>query len=659
MILDEITLTNFGLYGGSQSVELTPPSPDKPVILFGGLNGGGKTTVLDALQLGLFGQHARTSNRGTGPYRDYLENCIHRHAKSPEAGISIRFRHRLSGTDVRYCLYRSWRRENGTCKESFQVMRDDRHEPTLAENWPSIMEDLFPASIAHLFLFDGEQIESYASEEKSSALIYRGIQSLLGLDLVDQLEKDIQVYERRKRTEAKNDTAQAEIAAEERYLSDLRGRGDELRQERAALLTHQIDRKRKELDAVEQVYRRLGGELYEQRKEIESRLVTAESEVNEGADEMREQAGGALPFLLVRGLLESAANRDQLEEDSRRSREVSGILEDRDRRVVEHLKSESVHDSVIESLDAYLERDRGQRVVRGQRPSLLGLSPNVRRDLHDLLARDLSEASTAFSNCFSTQRDVEARAAAARTEFENVPSTEAIAESMAQRDAIGGEIESLEVQYAALGNEIERLEREIGRREQSLVRLLRARATDRSNSEDRQRILRHADRVRTTLGTFRSAVVARHVQRIEDLVLESYVQLLHKASLVTRLRIDPERFSLTLFGRDGRVMSPDRLSAGERQLLAVALLWGLAKASGRPLPTAIDTPLGRLDTSHRMHLVERYFPHASHQMLLLSTDEEISGKYLDRLRPWIGRSYRLVFDDDAGRSTIVPGYFDS
>lgn len=659
MILDEITLTDFGLYGGSQCVELTPPSPDKPVILFGGLNGGGKTTVLDALQLGLFGPHARTSNRGTGSYRDYLSSCIHRHARNPEAGISIRFRHRVAGTDVHYCLYRSWKLENGTCKESFQVMRNDRHEPTLGENWSSIMEDLFPPSIAHLFLFDGEQIESYASEEKSSALIHRGIQSLLGLDLVDQLEKDLHVYERRKRTEAKNDIAQAEIAAEERQLRDLRSRGDELRQERAALLTHQIDRKRKELDAVEQVYRRLGGQLYEQRTEIERRLVAADTEVNEGADKMREQASGALPLVLVRDLLESTATRDQLEEDSRRSREVGEILKDRDRCVVEHLKSESVHDSVIESLNAYLEKDRGQRFERGQMPSLLSLPSSVRRDLHDLLARDLNEASAAVSDHLSIQREAEARAATARTEFENVPSAGTIAESVAQRNAIESEIKSLEVQYAALGNEVERIEREIGRKEQSLVGLLRSSATDRSNSEDRQRILRHADRVRTTLGMFRRAVVVRHVRRIEELVLESYVQLLHKSSLVTRLRIDPERFSLTLFGRDGQVMGPNRLSAGERQLLAVALLWGLAKASGRPLPTAIDTPLGRLDTSHRMHLVERYFPHASHQMLLLSTDEEISGKYLDRLRPWIGRTYRLMFDDNEGRSTIVPGYFDS
>ena len=153
-------------------------------------------------------------------------------------------------------------------------------------------------------------------------------------------------------------------------------------------------------------------------------------------------------------------------------------------------------------------------------------------------------------------------------------------------------------------------------------------------------------------------LLERHVRRIEHLVLESYKQLLRKASLVTRLTIDSETYSLTLYGRDDKILNSERLSAGERQLLAIALLWGLAKASGRPLPTAIDTPLGRLDTDHRIHLVERYFPYASHQVILLSTDEEITGEYLRRLDPWIGRAYRLAYDDKTGQTRIVPGYFE-
>jgi len=141
-------------------------------------------------------------------------------------------------------------------------------------------------------------------------------------------------------------------------------------------------------------------------------------------------------------------------------------------------------------------------------------------------------------------------------------------------------------------------------------------------------------------------------------VLESYQQLLRKKTLVAALCIDPDSYDIVLYGKNGQEVEPSRLSAGERQLLGVALLWGLAKASGRPLPTAIDTPLGRLDTAHRSNLVERYFPFASHQVILLSTDEEIYGEYLRKLSPWIGRSYQLEYDDSTGSTKIEPGYFE-
>ena len=72
---------------------------------------------------------------------------------------------------------------------------------------------------------------------------------------------------------------------------------------------------------------------------------------------------------------------------------------------------------------------------------------------------------------------------------------------------------------------------------------------------------------------------------------------------------------------------------------------------------AIDTRSARLDTSHRTHFVERYLPFASHQTLVFSTDEEIVGSYLERLRPWIGRTYRLQYDNDAGLTQVAPGYF--
>ncbi|MDJ0725148.1 MAG: hypothetical protein QNJ38_08565 [Prochloraceae cyanobacterium] len=106
-------------------------------------------------------------------------------------------------------------------------------------------------------------------------------------------------------------------------------------------------------------------------------------------------------------------------------------------------------------------------------------------------------------------------------------------------------------------------------------------------------------------------------------------------------------------------MPKHRLSAGEKQLLAISFLWGLARVSGRNLPIAIDTPLGRLDSSHRNNLVERYFPSASHQVILLSTDTEIGEQEVNMLRKQeaIASEYLLKYDNFKRQTKIEKGYF--
>ncbi len=659
MILDEITLQNFGLYADRQTLCFTPPSASKPVVLIGGLNGGGKTTLLDALQLCLYGPHARISNRGSIGYPEYLSRSIHRSATDRAASIELAFRHTVEGHEDHYRLRRAWRVTESGCKEQFEVWRNGQLEPALADNWITQVEDLMPPNIAHLFLFDGEQIESYASFANSSSLIGAAIQNLLGLDIVDQLDKDLQVYERRKRTQERDDVARTEIAAAENELTDLRTRSEKLAEERASLRTHQIDQKRKTLSKLEEQFRKLGGELYEQRAEIERDRKAADDEVSQRAEALRELAAGAAPLLLVRDLLKAVAARDRSEEEARQAREVAQTLRERDEGMIKHLRKQGLTKGALEDVKKFLEKDRQKReALSGDQP-VLDLLPETRTDLHALLREELASTSKEAAVKVKQQRDATVRAERLRLKFDSIPGADTVAEIASKCDALRLEIAALESQYAIIGSEIERVFREIERKGQALTRLLEEGARAEGDRQDRSRILHHSSKIRETLGAFRRAVTARHVRRIEQLVLESYRQLLRKSSLVTRLTIDAETYSLTLFGRDDKVLTAERLSAGERQLLAIALLWGLAKASGRPLPTAIDTPLGRLDTDHRIHLVERYFPFASHQVILLSTDEEISGEYLRRLDPWIGRTYRLEYDDKQGCTRVVPGYFET
>ena len=126
--------------------------------------------------------------------------------------------------------------------------------------------------------------------------------------------------------------------------------------------------------------------------------------------------------------------------------------------------------------------------------------------------------------------------------------------------------------------------------------------------------------------------------------------------LVESIKICPESYEIRLLDTAQKHVPASSLSAGERQLLSVAILWGLAKASGRPIPTIVDTPLGRLDGSHRLKLVENYFPQAAHQVILLSTDEEISGKLYEKLKPAIGHEYMLTFNEDNASTEVSKGY---
>ena len=177
--------------------------------------------------------------------------------------------------------------------------------------------------------------------------------------------------------------------------------------------------------------------------------------------------------------------------------------------------------------------------------------------------------------------------------------------------------------------------------------------------KNNQHLIESAAKVQHTLKQFKERLTVKKLNKLEREVTECFRYLLHKSNLIHRVSINTEDYSLSLFDPFGLFVPKHRLSAGEKQLLAIAFLWGLARVSGRNLPIAIDTPLGRLDSSHRDNLVERYFPTASHQVILFSTDTEITESQVQRLREQgaIAKEYLLRYNP-TNRSTIIEsGYF--
>ena len=156
---------------------------------------------------------------------------------------------------------------------------------------------------------------------------------------------------------------------------------------------------------------------------------------------------------------------------------------------------------------------------------------------------------------------------------------------------------------------------------------------------------------------YREKLTKAKIAVLESEVTTCFNKLARKSDFVKAIRINPDSFAVDVMDQQGRAVPKEDLSSGEKQIFAIAMLWGLARTSGRPLPVVVDTPLGRLDSDHRTNLIENYFPNAGHQVILLSTDTEVDQHLFKELSPAVSHCYHLNYDPKQGHTIASEEYF--
>ena len=526
----------------------------------------------------------------------------------------------------------------------------------MTDAWYEQVNKFLPVRLSNLFFFDGEKIEAFADIENSATILSQAIHSLLGVDIVDRLFNDLGVLQRRKKIEQKSEVDQKLIRQMEVELDHLTQRRAAIEQEKGKV-QNDLDRYIKELQQINAEYQKEGGELFDKRVGLEKERAIVAEKVQDVRTELRELAIGPAPLLLVLDDLRTIQHQDREEQKTRESEFLTGVLEERDQAVLQEIASSGYSKEALKSLEDFLDQDRNQRIESKGVKCYLDLDEDTRQNHHSLLTAILPEVKRKADRLCEAHDLFQKQLDDLDRKLADVPEHDKLALIIREREKTTKAIEQSRMRLNVLEKEKKSLWHVFDMKEKQLLKLINKKVAIQLELEDINRVIIYANKVQNTLTAFRSALVERHVKNISSLILDCFQQLLRKKSLIKNLTISPKTFAMELRDAKGDVLFPDRLSAGERQLLAISMLWGLARASGRPLPTIVDTPLGRLDTSHRIHLVDRYFPHASHQVLLLSTDEEIDENYYKKLKPRIGHAYHLAFDDERDGTQVQQGYF--
>ena len=657
MIIDSIDLENFGVYLGKQTVLLTPPSRKKPIILFGGQNGRGKTTLLNALQLGLYGKLANCSNRGHLGYEEYLKRSIN-NSVDPAYGanITISFRHFSNGKELKHKVSRSWSANGKGTKEGLEVYKNEKYDRVLTDQWVEFFGEFLPPKLSNLFFFDGEKIEGFADLENASSLLSIGINSLLGVDLITQLSKDLVNLERKKQTPNLNKIEKSDI---DRIEKEIKGINQKIasQKDKIAKLNSEKAPIQKILETSQEKFRQEGGETYEKRHELEKEKNELKAQLSETEENLLDWAKGPAPFFLIENLLTAVITQDKKELNAATTTNLINILDKRDVDIIEFCEKENIASKKIIKLQKFLKQDTSSRTSYEKCIPYLDLNKDSRLKLNNLKNIELPSLEKSICKSLNQYDDVTESLNAVREKLRGVPDEEKIASLIDKIKKYKIKIEDYTYKINRIEEEVKRLERQKDILESELTKKHESYLEEKFGAEDNLLFQKRSKTVRSSLAQFHKEILKRHIEKIQSLILDSFNKLISKNSLIREFIISTDNFGITLKGVNGKIIPPERLSAGERQLLAVSMLWGLARASGRILPSVIDTPLGRLDSSHRKNIVEKYFPFSSHQVFLLSTDEEIDKKHLETLMPWIGHSYILNFDEKTNATKIEKGYF--
>lgn len=660
MIIRSLSLNNFGVFKGTHTFKFIPFDSDgsrKNITIVTGPNGSGKSTIFLGFRLALFGRRALTGRISQENYRNFLGSIIHRNKEdSTSAGVTIVISLILSGNPVILEINRSWRLGKRNIKEKLSIIKDGEPLDLDDQDYQSWINTVLPPSITEISFFDAENLGGIIDSSADSWTFERNLRRLLGLDIVDQLRKDISQFILSNSKLPKKGEQERNLNNHREVIKKLDVEIDALKS-RESNFEERISQTESKVAQIKDDLASEGGDFVKRRIKYERKLERLSTELAIYTEEIIQLSAELLPFTLCPSLCRSLFTRIESERITQELEAAGRILENQSKKLIEevesdeflghlHLKNKEIS-SIRNEIQKLVIRIIAEAGPESQTP-IHRLPTNIADEVRSWI-RTISDISNvripAIRDKFVKLQKSRSRVL---SNLENVPDEATLADMIMNLSKLEAQRDQDSHELKRLNQNLRSLEFKKEEEERLLSKVIEA--IDDIESTDRRIVL--AQKSVSVLRTYQEALLQQRIESIETNFMSAFNQVCRKEHFLEKVELDGKSLTLRMYRREGDILDIREFSKAELHLYALALLRTLRQSSGLDLPLAIDTPFARLDELHRWRIINQYLPRLANQVMIFLTDSEYNDMILVNEVDSVARTYRLQFNDDLGETGV-------
>mgnify|MGYP003935383495 CR=1 FL=1 len=667
MLLKKLTLNNFKTYYGHQEINFYIPKSvreeeQKNIILIGGLNGSGKTTLLKAILYVLFGKRGISESEHRRIFSNVINNTYFDEG-GRECSLTL-----VLETDLgeEWELKTKWifdhnkrnvheSREVTVRRPGSKVGKHTR--VTNIEAYNRFIDRMIPYHAAPFFIFDGEEIKDIILRQNSVEM-KEAIHKISGLEAYKLLLEDLRSVQLSYEQKLAKSVGLQQLNTTKDKLDKIEQEINELEERKRELLS---EKKRIE-SLIQEAKESRNQKLVlnsKSREKIVIKQTQCQMELDNAIKQLQEYYTTHVVEIILAEQIQRLKDRLEIEKKYSINKQVYESALIPYKKFIDRLLYESIDPPLSQSQIDQLRKIGEDIWIKENNIKVRNLDEIT--VLHDLNNQDY----TYLMNLQSIDKNIvikminriealRIQLAEIENELRNAPEAVDISRENNIIDVYTKDLGKIDLRFKSVNSKLNKL---LDERRNLLNKLTRAS----DSSEDYQELQRQHEftlRLIKAMEEYIEKMTMLKTQFIHDEFATMLTKLFRKQEEFGKIEFDINTYTIRLYNDRGQEISIHDRSAGEMQMIASALIWALTKASDLSLPMVIDTPLGRLDSYHRSQLINYYYKELSEQVIILSTDTEVTQEYVDLMKKHSYKQYLLDYDQNKKYTIIREGYFD-